>query len=181
MISVAGNVMADTCTLANFAVVGRLDLLEVRYGPRIRWTETVQFEVRRGAGVESSLRQVLNASWLGIPMEIVGDIKTLQRVDRIRRGLGATANDQATLHLGEAEIIDFLETRQPSWIFLSDDQSALDLAKRRGLNTIDTPQVLADCFASGEVGCPEAFSILTKMRDEGRGVRVPPDHRYVCP
>ncbi len=180
MISVAGNVVIDACTLSNFAAVGRLDLLRIRYGTRIRWTETVKFEIGRGVSTDPSLNQVLGATWLGNPIEMRGSPQVLQRIDRIRRGLGATAADPPTLHLGEAEIIDYLETRERSWIFLSDDQPALDLARRRGLSVLDTPLVLADCFASGEVGCPEAYQILVKMDEAGRGVKVPPDHRYVC-
>jgi hypothetical protein len=42
-----GGVFFDTCTLSNFAIVNRLDLLETRYGYRARWTETVQYEVAR--------------------------------------------------------------------------------------------------------------------------------------
>lgn len=181
MNSVAGNVIIDACTLQNFVIVDQLDLLKTRYGERICWTETTQFEINRGVRAEPLLQQVLSASWLGVPLQIAGDAQTLQRIDRIRRGLGATRTYPATLHLGEAEIIDFLQTRQPSWIFVSDDQPAVDLAKRRGLNAIDSPQVLADCYAFGEIGCPAAYELLVRMRAAGRGVRVPPDHRHVCP
>lgn len=181
MISVAGNVIIDTCTLENFAVVGRLDLLEIRYGNRVRWTETIKFEITRGVRAEPLLRDVLNATWLGAPLQVAGDVQTLQRIERIRRGLGAKLGDPATLHLGEAEVIDYLETREPSWIFVSDDQPSVDLAKRRGLNALDTQRVLADCYASAEIGCPDAYNLLLKMQALGRGVRVPPNHRHVCP
>jgi len=181
VISVAGNVIIDACTLVNFAVVGRLDLLEVRYGHRARWTETIRLEITRGLRAEPLLQDVLSVTWLGTPLPIAGDVQTLQRIDRIRRGLGARVGDPATRHLGEAEIIDYLEIHEPSWIFVSDDQPSVDLAKRRGLNAIDTQRVLADCYASGEIGCPDAFSLLLEMLAKGRGVRVPPDHRHVCP
>jgi hypothetical protein len=68
-----GDVYFDTCTLWNFAAVDRLDLLEQRYGHRARWTETVQWEVRRSASSTPCLRAVLAASWLGTPVEIGGD------------------------------------------------------------------------------------------------------------
>ena len=85
------------------------------------------------------------------------------------------------MHLGEAEVIDYLETRAQTWIFFSDDRPAVDLAKRRGLNAIDSQRVLADCYASGEIGCPDAYNVLLKMQELGRGVRIPPDHRQICP
>jgi hypothetical protein len=90
---VIGEVIVDACTLWNFAVVERLDLLEVRYGHRgVRWT-----------------------------------------------------------------------------------------ARRRGLTILDTPRVLADCYASGEIGCPAAYELLGEMWAKGRGVRMPLSHRDVCP
>jgi hypothetical protein len=93
---------------------------------------------------------------------------------------GGGTQDQPTQHLGQAEMIFFLQEREPDWIFLSDDQAAVDLARRRGLAVIDTPQVLAECHAAYEIGCPDAYNLLLKMRDAGRGVRVPGNHRAVC-
>jgi hypothetical protein len=123
--SIVGNVVIDACTLWNFAVVGRLDLLETRHGYLARWTETIRLELIRSVRAEPLLQQVLAAQWLGIAVSIASDIPTLIRIDQIRRGLGATTGDPATKHLGEAEVIDFLETREPSWIFISDDQPEL--------------------------------------------------------
>ncbi len=105
----------------------------------------------------------------------------LRRIDQIRRGLGVVTGDPATLHLGEAEIIDLLQTRQPSWLLVTDDLPAGDLARRRGIAVIDTPRVLADCYASGEIACPAAYELLEEMATKGRGVRVPLHHRDVCP
>lgn len=177
-----GEVMIDACTLWNFAVVQRLDLLEVRYGHRgARWTEAIQLEISRHVREEPLLQAVLEAQWLGEPMPVTGNAETLIRIERIRRGLLATPNDSPTLHLGEAEVIDLLETQHPSWMFVTDDQPAGDLARRRGLTILDTPRVLADCYASGEIGCPAAYDLLSEMWAKGRGVRVPPSHRDVCP
>jgi hypothetical protein len=177
--SVAGNVLVDTCTLGNFAVVDQLGLLEQRYGHRARWTETIRYEVQRGIPVEPRLQLVLDAEWLGEPIEIDVSPHALRKIDQIRRGLGGT-QDQPTQHLGEAEMIYYLENLQSGWIFLSDDQAALDLARRRGLTAIDTPLVLAECHAAYEIGCPDAYDLLLKMQDAGRGVRVPDNHRAVC-
>jgi hypothetical protein len=132
---VIGEVVIDACTLWNFAVVERLDLLEVRYAHRgARWTEAIQLEITRHVKEEPLLRAVLDAQWLGQPMAITGGPQALIRIERIRRGLLATPSDPPTLHLGEAEVIDLL----------TDDQPAADLASRRGLSVLDTPRVLAD-------------------------------------
>jgi predicted nucleic acid-binding protein len=177
--SVVGNVIIDTCTLENFVVVDQLGLLGQRYGHRARWTETIQYEVRRGLQAEPSLQSVLDADWLGEPIEIEATPQVLRKIDQIRRGLSG-AQDQPTQHLGEAEVIYYLEDHEPDWILLSDDQPAIDLARRRGLNAMDTPQVLSECHAAYEIGCPDAYDLLLKMREAGRGVRVPADHRAVC-
>jgi hypothetical protein len=73
------------------------------------------------------------------------------------------------------------QTYEPSWRFISDDQSAVDFATRNGLQAIDTPEVLAECYDDGEIGCPQAYDLIIAMREAGRGVRLPPDHWYVCP
>jgi hypothetical protein len=128
-----GDVYFDTCTLSNFAAVGRLNILEERYGHRARWTETVQFEVRRGIAAAPYLRSVLNAAWLGEPIEIGGGTSVLTEINNIRRGLGALPGNQ-TQHLGEAEIIYclqfvdtgafFIPTTSPRWTSRGDEVSS---------------------------------------------------------
>lgn len=93
-----GEVIIDACTLWNFAVVQRLDLLEVRYGHRgVRWTEAIRLEITRHVREEPLLQAVLDAQWLGEPMSVTGNAETLIRIERIRRGLLATPNDSPTL------------------------------------------------------------------------------------
>jgi predicted nucleic acid-binding protein len=163
----------DACTLKNFSVVGRMDVLEKRFNGRARWTEAIQREAGR-LGLPT-------LDWLGPTMSAGDDIEALVGVDEIRRGLGATRADPATLHLGEAEAIYMLERCYPDWTFVSDDQPAIDFARRKGLTAIDSEAVLAGCYENGLVGCPEAFDLLNFMADAGRGVRVPPSHWFVCP
>lgn len=165
-------VIVDACTLKNFAVVGRLNILEQYFAQRAWWTPAIQHEAGR--------LDVPPIDWIGAT-SAPDDIAALLAVDALRRGLGATQADPATLHLGEAEAIYFLETHRPAWTFISDDRPAVDFALKRGLNAMDTQELLADCYARGHIGCPEAFELLVKMAAAGRGVRVPPSHWYVCP
>jgi hypothetical protein len=175
-----GDVYFDTCTLSNFAAVGRLDLLRERYGHRAHWTETVQWEVRRGLPVAPYLRAVVDASWLGEPVEISGLPAALTEINNIRRGLGASPGDQLQ-HLGEAEIIYHLQFVDIGAFFVTDDQPALDFARRRGVSGFDSRKIMEDSFSMSEVGCPEAFNLLVRMSSLGRGVRVPASHLDVCP
>ena len=175
-----GDVYFDTCTLWNFAAVGRLDLLEERYGHRARWTETVQWEVRRSTPSTPYLKAVLDAAWLGAPVEVGGSPAALTEIDNIRRGLGALPGSP-TKHLGEAEIIYHLQFVDQGGFFLTDDQTALDFAQRRGVSGFDTPHIMQECFAYHEVGCPEAFDLIKRMAAADRGVRVPDNHLQVCP
>lgn len=172
----------DTCSLENFTVVDRLDLLEGRYGHRACWTVTIESEVTRGLRKEPKLRDVLDAKWLGEPIDIMPDVEGVQAIFNNRRALSKVPSAMAaTEHLGEAEIIYLMETGHRDWLFITDDQPAKDMAKRRGLRAIDSAEVLADCFAMGEITCPAAYKLLEQMVDKDRGVRLPADHTFVCP
>lgn len=176
-----GEVFFDTCSLWNFAVVNRLDLLEERYGYRAKWTETVKSEVVRASGGEPRLNRILSCAWLDEPIEILAaSTADLHRIDQIRRALGGLATEP-TKHLGEAELIWYLENAAVGSVLISDDRPAASFARGRGIHVIDSARVLAECFSQGEIGCPDAYNLLVEMeQNEGRGVLVPTDHTYVC-
>lgn len=79
------------------------------------------------------------------------------------------------------EIIYHLQFVDVGGIFVTDDQIALDFARRRGILGFDTRRILEECYAVSEVGCPEAFELLQRMHALDRGVRVPANHLAVCP
>ncbi|WP_123798652.1 hypothetical protein [Amycolatopsis keratiniphila] len=174
-----GPVLFDANTLINFAVVGRLDLLGDHYGHRAKWTETVRLELHRGRHAEPKIEDILNASWLGKPVEVSGSPSALLQIDLIRRALGGT-DAKPFQHLGEAEIIYYIETVNPGTLFVTDDRPALDFAKRRQIFAIDSATVLGECHSYGEIGCPDAYDLLIEMREKDRGVLVPADHSAVC-
>lgn len=80
-------VLFDANTLQNFAVVDRLDLLQVCYGDRAGWAEAVQFEIRMGVQSETRLRRVLSQSRLGEPIPVEG-AEAILAVEMVRRGVG---------------------------------------------------------------------------------------------
>jgi predicted nucleic acid-binding protein len=171
--SAAGNAVIDACTLQNFAVVDRIDLLKERFSGHAYWTPAIQYEAGR-LGISDT-------GWLGNPIEVGDSVEVTLRIEGLRSALGARRTDPATLHLGEAEAIYYIETHEPSWSLISDDQPAVDFANHRGINAIDTQQVVGDCYEDGKIGCPEAFDLLLAMQAAGRGVRIPPSHWHICP
>lgn len=170
----AGDVIIDACTLVNFSVVGRMDLLQERFSGHAHWTYAIQHEATR--------LQVEDTDWLGPPIDVSSDgVIAIIKVEQIRQELGAMSTDPATLHLGEAEAIYYIETHESSWAFISDDRSAADYAENRGLEAALSEEVLADSYERGIIRCPDAFELLLRMEAAGRGVRIPPNHWYVCP
>lgn len=135
-------VFIDTCTLENFAVVDRLDLLKARFDGRAIWTATIKFEIERGLSSHPHLRRVLDAGWLGEPLEVDGDLVT---IDRVRRGLmdGKPPN-KAMDHLGEAEVIYLLGTRAPS-------SSPTTGPRRTSQNARDTEQSIRPLFCRSDM------------------------------
>lgn len=181
MNSTAPKVLFDTNSLWNFAVVGRLDVLEVRYGGRGGWGETVAHEVRTAVGYEPLLAPLLvDGAWPGDPIDLKAS-KCLADVARIQKIL-AGPYDKPTKHLGEAETIHLIEHELDGLgLFVTDDNGAADLAERRGIRVLRTHDVLTECHLMEDLGCPEAFDLIVAMAEAGRdGVRVPADHSKIC-
>lgn len=181
MNSTAPVVLFDTNVLWNFAVVGRLDVLETRYADRSSWGRSVADEVAVAIGYEPTLQAIADCSSLGDPIELAS-AKCLREVAIVQHILAAPG-DLPTRHLGEAESIHLIEHELDGlgWL-VTDDNGAADLATRRGIRVLRTHDVLAECFDMDDLQCPEPFDLLVAMETAGRaGVRVPPDHTYVCP
>lgn len=85
-------------------------------------------------------------------------------------------------HLGEAESIQAIltRTRLRGAVLLTDDYDATRLAGSRQVTVWDTAALLADAFQRGEVARPEAYELLQRMRQVGRGVHVPANCRGIC-
>jgi predicted nucleic acid-binding protein len=120
---------------------------------------------------------VLDSAWLGEPVEFVAaDLLPISRV----RGSPATPGDHQAMHLGEAESIYLIQSRGIEATFVTDDGPAADLARRRGLQVEGTLELMQDCYAMGEIGCPQAWELMLEMEREGRHVRAPTHHSKVC-
>jgi predicted nucleic acid-binding protein len=167
----------DANVLWSFAVVDRLDLLEVRYGPRIVWTDAVAWELERKVREEPRLQAVMDATWLAAPVGFSApDHGPIARI----RSILATPGDHPAMHLGEAEAIYLIEKSMPSATFVTDDGPAADLATRRRLHVMGTLNIMQDCHAMAEIGCPDAWDLMREMERLGRVVRTPNHHTLVC-
>lgn len=145
----ASRVLFDACTLWNFAAVERLELLRTRYEGRCAWTESAQWETRRGVADLPYLQPLIGASWLGTPIA-TDDPLAVQQVDRIRRALGG-APGAPTQHLGEAEAIYYAELDRVTTVFATDDRDAFHTAQRR--LTADHKRLTAAVACRGRGSC----------------------------
>jgi predicted nucleic acid-binding protein len=173
--------VADTCTLINFAVVYEMDLLEATLRGRSAWTQAVHAETSTFLQRMPVLKPLIEDRWLGEPIELDTE-QDYREVHRLRARLGGTTA-QPRKHLGEAESIHALLSRPglSGAALLTDDRDAAELARRQGLAAWDTPRLLRDGFDMGAVGHPAAYQVLVKMRVAGRGVLVPQQCTDICP
>lgn len=180
----AAPVLFDNVSLSNFAAVGRLDLLETRYGYRTpHWVGAVHAEAMEAVRVGVTYMQaVLDAGWLGDPLAPPTRLKDRKELATIHIGLN-DGRRPPEHHLGEAESMYWAGTY--GGVFVTDDLGAMGFARRRfpGLRVIDTVDVLRECFENAEVGCPEAWDVLQAMLEAGRAIRPrrPATHEDVCP
>jgi hypothetical protein len=159
--------------LINFAAVGRIDLLESILRGRGRWTEAVEQEARKSGQYFPALSREMD--WLGEPIEIDDPAETTQ-IEGIRRAVFGGTPGRPLQHLGEAQTCYLLrfraEYRESLW--LSDDREAIDYARRQGIVTRETWEIVAEAVTMGDVDADAGHQLLQDMASSGRGLRVPP-------
>jgi hypothetical protein len=163
----------DTTVLCNFAAVDRLDLLRDVLDGRGRWTEAVAYEARRSARHLPALRSVPRDGWLGRAIEIA-DETDIQTVDRIRRVVFGGTDERPLEHLGEAQTCHVITTWRRfagSW-WISDDREALRYARRRGITTRETADLVADAVVAELLTAEDGVDLLKQMAAHGRHLRL---------
>lgn len=164
----------DNTVLCNFALVGRVDLLETVLRGRGRWTAAVAYEAERSIRAIPALEDLVREGCLGEPVEITSE-KDVQRVNRVRRAVFGGTDAEPLRHLGEAEtchvILNWTEFAGSWWI--SDDAEALRYARRQGITTRETVDLMSSAVADGDADADDAFLLLQTMADEGRSLRLP--------
>jgi predicted nucleic acid-binding protein len=154
----------DSSVLSTFCVVGRLDLLEERYGGQAHWTIEVYNEIDRGVAETPSLAEILIAPWLSEPIRSLAVVE----IERIRLALGGRPRDRR--HLGEAATIAV--AIDCGYIVAIDDYDATQFARSAGLGTTTTIAILRDAVRRAVLSVEEAVALIDEMID-GHGRRLP--------
>ncbi|MGW6506549.1 hypothetical protein ACWGCP_03175 [Streptomyces niveus] len=166
----------DNTVLCNFASVDALDLLKDILNGRGRWTEAVAYEASRSAqSAYARLADVAADGWLGEPLEI--QHSEADPVERVRRAAFGGSAAMPLQHLGEAQTLHVIR-HWPDFtgsFWLSDDRAACDFARRQGITTLETQDVMAYGCTAGDVTHTDAYKLLGEMRDAGRHLALPPD------
>jgi predicted nucleic acid-binding protein len=165
----------DTTVLVNFALIGRMDLLELAAGGgRGRWCGTVATECRRSARHQGldDLEQVPDI--LGAPLYPETGAERLE-VRHLRTEL-ASPGDSPTDHLGEAETLAIIVSRpELSAFFVTDDRAAARLAASRSVTVVTTWDLLRLFLRHARITDDEAWSFALTLRAERRA--LPPGCR----
>ncbi|MGW6011045.1 hypothetical protein [Streptomyces sp. NPDC055210] len=169
----------DNTVLCNFAVVDRVPLLEKVLDGRGRWTEAVAHEAEQSARYLPRLREVMSLGMLGEPIAIT-DVEEIAAVDRLRRAVFGGVASLPTKHLGEAETC-VLITMRPDFrdaVWITDDRSAGAYARRKGITTKETFDLMNEAVVGGLIGAVDGHDLLHRMVAAGRHlhrVSVRPD------
>ncbi|NWF26571.1 hypothetical protein HW130_09840 [Streptomyces sp. PKU-EA00015] len=159
----------DNTVLCNFAAVDRLPLLEAVLDGRGRWTQAVAYEAEQSSRHHPPLRGISEGGWLRDPIEIT-DSRELTEVERVRRAVFGGVASQPLKHLGEAETCVLItmraELRDSVWI--TDDRSAGTYARRRGITTKETYDLVNEAVVGGLIAPGDGHGVLGAMVTAGR-------------
>ncbi|MGW4562448.1 hypothetical protein ACWEN3_08610 [Streptomyces sp. NPDC004561] len=169
----------DNTVLCNFAAADALGLLRAVLDGRGRWTEAVAYEAHRSAQcAHARLADVSADGWLGDPL-VIDDDTEADIVERVRRAAFGGAPGAPRQHLGEAQTLHVIqnwpEFKGSYW--LRDDRAACDLARRKGITTWQTKDVLAYGCSMGDITHTKAYRLLQRMRAAGEHVEIPASAR----
>ena len=171
-------VFPDNTVLCNFAAVRRLDLLEGFLRGRGRWTEAVAAEALNSSRHLPDLATIHASGWMGEPIEI-DDESAIAHIEHLRIDVFGGTASLPTKHLGEAQTC-FLLQEDPRWggsWWVSDDRDSLEFARRQGIQTRETIDIVAGIVADGDLTAGLGFDLMHKMADAGRTLRLPSSAR----
>lgn len=157
----------DNTVLINFAVIGRVDLLEKLANGNGRWCLSVSQECAKSARVDGLAALNGVRDFLGEPLEPTPAELLTTRV--LRDGMAAPG-DRPAKHLGEAETIAIVTSRdlQSAAIFISDDTGALIHAEAHGIGIADTWDLLDLAERVGMISAEVHAEYAAALQSAGR-------------
>lgn len=159
----------DNTVLCNFATVDRLPLLEKVLDGRGRWTQAVAYEAEQSSAYHPNLRSIADTGWLGEPIELASAAEVAE-VDRVRRAVFGGLPSEPTRHLGEAETCVLITVREEfrDSVWITDDRSAGVFARRRGITTKETFDLMNEAVVDALITPDEGHGLLAAMVAAGR-------------
>jgi Predicted nucleic acid-binding protein, contains PIN domain len=155
-------IVPDNTVFVNFAMAGRVDLLEKLFSGNAQWTQTVESEC-----AASSKRPGLSdlARVSGFMGDSLYPENEKERVDMLTIQTGfAGVGDGPTKHLGEAEALSIILNRQLEVQFVTDDKTAYGYAVRNGISCMTTWDILKLCARIGWIDQATAWSHVIVLR-----------------
>lgn len=105
----------------------------------------------------------------GRPVDVDDTIEQ-HEVERIRRAVFGGTAARPTEHLGEAQTCALILRRQEfrDAVWITDDRDAGDFARRRGITTRQTYDLIAEAAVAGLVTAAAGHRLLQSMEAQGR-------------
>jgi predicted nucleic acid-binding protein len=175
---VAEHFFPDTTVLCNFATVDRLPLLRAHLNDRGRVVEAVAREIKKSGEHVPNLSKVDTAAWFGEPIRLDRDGQA-EVIDVTRRGAFGGTAAKPLQHLGESQTLFVIQNlpEHSGSIWITDDRAAFNLAKKRGITTRDTVDVLRRLVANGDLSSQSAFEVCLSMQVARSLLNPPVSHR----
>lgn len=157
----------DNTVLVNFALIGRIDLLERIANRNGCWCATVASECARSARVPGleGLR--------GVPAFLGESLRPESRAEyldvMLLRTELARPGDLPHHHLGEAETLAIMIRRALSAVFVTDDGAARRLAAKHKVVTYSTWDLLRLAARTSLVDVDALWTYIQILRSERRG------------
>ncbi|MCU1470450.1 MAG: hypothetical protein JWQ39_1599 [Glaciihabitans sp.] len=174
---------ADNTALINFCLVGRLDLLERLMNGAGAWTATVRIECEESSRYPGCSDLANVHKFLGEPYtpQTEEELRSVEEAWEFLREPG----DGPEKHLGEAETVAIVTTRDLVAILVTDDTGAMRLAGRHGIPAATTVDLFILAVKARLLDEQTAWDYICDLRDNhGRFLPRAPesfaDHRIRC-
>lgn len=166
--------LLDTCSIINLSYCAPVaEVFRSRYKGTAGWVRATHAELvrqrsRRPPHPQAGRASNWAATWLGLPIEMVGE-NLLVTTESIQRSIAVGSTDSALDHLGEAASIALLQATGTGRL-ISDDHAARAESRRRGVRAASAVGVIAHLLAIAGSGVDPtmADTYLQTLQTRGR-------------